>query len=289
MAIYPGAIKTFVSKVDNVDEVVADDVNLAYAEITAVETELGADVAGTATNLVTRLAKLLDGGGYLKFADSAALTISSGGITATQNFHTVDTESSAASDNLDTVTSSTDGYLVVIRPASDARTIVIRHGVGNILCNGGQDITLDDYYFAILIYDANLSKWLATTGQQANVTQKSNALLSTTANVDMNSTAKQTLYTVPGGYSCIIDHVVVRNADTDLTTAQYGFGFDTDASDVIASTDHLELTGATLYTVIHAKIGAKLGASSDDFGIRCATAQGVAATTTIDTFGYLVV
>lgn len=40
-ANYPTSVKTFVAKVDNVDPVIASDVNLAYLEISAIETTLG--------------------------------------------------------------------------------------------------------------------------------------------------------------------------------------------------------------------------------------------------------
>ena len=40
-AVYPTSVKTFVPKVDNVDPVIASDVNLAYLEISAIETTLG--------------------------------------------------------------------------------------------------------------------------------------------------------------------------------------------------------------------------------------------------------
>jgi len=40
-AVYPTSVKTFVPKVDNVSPVIAADVNLAYLEISAIETTLG--------------------------------------------------------------------------------------------------------------------------------------------------------------------------------------------------------------------------------------------------------
>lgn len=40
-AVYPTSVKTFVPKVDNVSPVIASDVNLAYLEISAIETTLG--------------------------------------------------------------------------------------------------------------------------------------------------------------------------------------------------------------------------------------------------------
>lgn len=112
--------------------------------------------------------------------------------------------------------------------------------------------------------------------------------LATIAGVDMNSAAAQTLYTVPSGKSCIITRIVVRNASTSLTTASYSFGFNSASfNDIIANATHTELTGATLFTALLSKAGAKLGAAGDILKVLMNTLQGGAATTTIDVFGYL--
>jgi hypothetical protein len=137
--------------------------------IIAVETELGTDPAGTKTDLKTRLASSLDNAGNLDFATSTELTISSGSITPTQNWHTVDTESDAASDDLDTIvaTGVTDGFILLLRANNTARTVVIKHNTGNIQVASTTDITLNETYkYAILVYDATLAVWLAS----ANVT-----------------------------------------------------------------------------------------------------------------------
>jgi hypothetical protein len=118
-------------------------------------------------------------------------------------------------------------------------------------------------------------------------TVTNDALLSTTASVNMNTATATTLYTCPTGRSCVITKVVVRNASTSLTTASYSFGWTTAAfNDVIADATHTELTGATLYTRIDVKAGAKLGTSTGTFKVLMNTLQGGAATTTIDVFGY---
>jgi len=44
-ASYPASLKSFTSKVDNVDDYMAADINSAYDEIVAIETELGANSA----------------------------------------------------------------------------------------------------------------------------------------------------------------------------------------------------------------------------------------------------
>ncbi len=112
--------------------------------------------------------------------------------------------------------------------------------------------------------------------------------LSTTSSVDMNTATPTTLYTVPTGKSCIITHVVVRNASTSLTTASYSFGFNSATyNNVVADATHTELTGSTLYTVLIAKIGATRGVAGDTFKVLMNILQGAPATTTMDVFGYL--
>jgi hypothetical protein len=112
--------------------------------------------------------------------------------------------------------------------------------------------------------------------------------LATITGVNMNSAAAQTLFAVPTGFSCIISHVIVRNASISLNTASYSFGFTGAAyNDVIANATHTELTGATLYTILIAKVGAKVGTASAVFSTIMNTLQGVAATTTMDVYGYL--
>ena len=59
MADYPAAITSFPTLVDNVDNALASHQNLRGAEIVAIETELGINVADPAVDLVTRLARIL--------------------------------------------------------------------------------------------------------------------------------------------------------------------------------------------------------------------------------------
>jgi hypothetical protein len=46
-ANYPNSVKTFVNKVDNTDAVIASDVNLLYAEVSAIESVVGVTPAST--------------------------------------------------------------------------------------------------------------------------------------------------------------------------------------------------------------------------------------------------
>jgi hypothetical protein len=75
-AEYPSAIKSWTPVVDDVNDVMADDVNSIYEEIEAVQTELGEDVAGDAADLVTRLAVSLSTAATSNCEAPSTLTIS---------------------------------------------------------------------------------------------------------------------------------------------------------------------------------------------------------------------
>lgn len=82
----------------------------------------------------------------LQFDAATTLTISGGVIARTQGYHEVDTTGgSAATDDLDTIGGvPLEGDMLIIRPANDARTIVVKHQTGNIWLTGKADISLDD-------------------------------------------------------------------------------------------------------------------------------------------------
>lgn len=79
-----------------------------------------------------------------------SLTISSGNITPNRALLVVDTEASAASDDLDHILQTNlpeSGRLLFVRAADTNRTIVLRHnqgGAGNLLLLGGVNYSLDD-------------------------------------------------------------------------------------------------------------------------------------------------
>ena len=65
-ASYPGAIKNFSAVVNGTTKLVASLFNSAYDEITAIETELGIDVAAGAATLLARLTVGLQDSGALR-------------------------------------------------------------------------------------------------------------------------------------------------------------------------------------------------------------------------------
>jgi hypothetical protein len=85
------------------------------------------------------------------------LTIAAGVVTATQSVHTIDTEADAASDNLDTISGGVANQLYLVKPASAARTVVIRDttvGSGNIFTPNKYTISLaESTDWALMVSD----------------------------------------------------------------------------------------------------------------------------------------
>ncbi len=77
---------------------------------------------------------------FLNFTYTIPATISGGVLAAWSTYMAIDTEASAASDDLDSVTgTSTAGTLLIIKPANGARTVVVKHATGTnkfLLANG---------------------------------------------------------------------------------------------------------------------------------------------------------
>jgi len=94
--------------------------------------------------------------GNLKIGGRGQLTIATGVITPSNTsgaYIDVDTEGNAASDDLDTVTSLGVGYIVVLKPENDARTVVVKDGTGNLALDENNDFTMDGINDHILLID----------------------------------------------------------------------------------------------------------------------------------------
>lgn len=83
----------------------------------------------------------IDDSGDLAPPASTELTLASDAITPTQNVHTVDTQSDAASDDLTNIvtTNTRAGHLLILRPENAARVVTVKHntGGGNIRLRNG--------------------------------------------------------------------------------------------------------------------------------------------------------
>lgn len=79
---------------------------------------------------------------------ASALVITAGAVTATQNLHTLTSES-GTTDDLTTIT-VVDRMLLLLQ-ATATHTITVKHGTGNIALNGAADFVLSDNK-ALLLY-----------------------------------------------------------------------------------------------------------------------------------------
>ena len=79
----------------------------------------------------------------LVFTKGPELTISSGAITITHSFHQIDTEGDASSDNLDRINGGVNGQILILKPASGSKTVVIRSDENNIYTSGDSSFSMD--------------------------------------------------------------------------------------------------------------------------------------------------
>ena len=91
--------------------------------------------------------------------EAGGLEVSGGVLTVPatdRSMLTVDTELSAATDDIDTISGLENGKLYIIRPVDDTHSLVFKHGTGNLKCVGNADITTDDiqdFVFALIDSD----------------------------------------------------------------------------------------------------------------------------------------
>ena len=96
-------------------------------------------------------------GGDDDFATNEELTISSGVVTPTRAIHSIDTESDAATDNLDTIatTNHNESRLLLVYPENAGHTVVVidqAGGAGQIHTADGEDFSMDEIDKRLLLY-----------------------------------------------------------------------------------------------------------------------------------------
>ena len=99
--------------------------------------------------------------GMLNYDAETELTISSGTVAATQTVNRIDTENDDPSDDLDTVTGGTIGDILIFRPASASRTVVVQDGGGanGFRLNGSVNFTMDNVYDILQCIFTPNSEW----------------------------------------------------------------------------------------------------------------------------------
>lgn len=214
-------------------------------------------------------------GGALKLAGvleltPESLTISAGAVSTIRSSIIVDTESAAASDDLDTISHTNPSYagdavsgtIVIVRPASGARTVVLKDGTGNMELQGGLDVTLDDAEdVALLVYSAADSKWhgglLGGSGAFSdaadpivmNTTTKDVAIgaaLINSAKLSIDGDADQVQLAIQGHSTQTSNPIELENSAGTVVMSVSGSGTVTaTALDVSDGTIELKAAGAT--------------------------------------------
>ena len=108
----------------------------------------------TGNSIINETSTWLKSGSYpsLWYADNIAeqslgfslqtLTIASGAVTVFSDFHYIDTQGAAATDDLDTINGGYDNQIVRLRAANSSRDVVFKDGTGNLQLAG--DFTCDN-------------------------------------------------------------------------------------------------------------------------------------------------
>lgn len=102
--------------------------------------------------------------GFLSIGPHVEYTIASGAITVANSNVKVDTEGDAASDDLVTINGGSTGDLIALQPQAESRTVVVKHGTGNILTIAGADKTLDSVH-DIMWLMRNGPNWVQLDGR----------------------------------------------------------------------------------------------------------------------------
>jgi hypothetical protein len=190
-----------------------DDANAAAARTTLaaqqdVITTRGDIVRGSSSDVAERLAagtanQILTSDGTdvawssdvqadnLRFNDKSELTISSGSITISQSWHTVDTESDAATDDLtDFVVSK--GTIFTLRQADSSRKVTVKHGSGIRLADDYDfdfGASVNAYITFLCVDDSNVCVEIGRNKQTINV-PAFRATMSGDQNIGTSTTTK---------------------------------------------------------------------------------------------------
>jgi len=85
---------------------------------------------------------------FLQLANQTELTISSGAVTFSQSYHSIDTEADESADDLDGFNGLTTGALLVLQSVNNSRDVTLRSGIsGSAKMNGVGNYSLADRDF----------------------------------------------------------------------------------------------------------------------------------------------
>lgn len=99
--------------------------------------------------------------GIIATPQSSSTDIASGSVTVSSSDMRINTEASASSDDLDTLSGGADGMIATLKIAASSRDVTVKHGTGNISLAGETDCTLGDRRDRVVLqYDGGLNEWV---------------------------------------------------------------------------------------------------------------------------------
>jgi hypothetical protein len=141
------------------------------------------------------------------------LTIASGAITVYADWHYVDTESDAATDDLDTINGGWEGREVTLFSSTGTRDPVLKHATGNIRTPNGGDITISsgDQPVKLIFRGSN---WYVVSGRPDVVTATgAQTLYSKTLEAPtLTRVVTQSAYTAPSTAPADVSQIWVEDA-----------------------------------------------------------------------------
>jgi len=103
----------------------------------------------------------------VNFAAATELTIASGVVTATQSWHTIDTEGDASTDDLTDINGGEIGDELFISANNGARDVVVKHDVTKIALADAADLTLNETWKIIHLIKQTSTLWVEVKSASA--------------------------------------------------------------------------------------------------------------------------
>lgn len=211
---YPSSPESFTTKLDGPgNTIAAAHMNAVQSALEAITTAmLSSGLAHALLPDATANARALGsasqrfGQAYVKgmtLGTTTELTIAAGVVTATPGCFTIDTESNAASDDLDTITAGSgvaEGSFLYLHAENVARVVTLKDGSGNLLLAGDYALSATDRTI-LLRYDGTNWREVARS-VNTSVTDPVRILDRDVVVNDVNTTTTETTiytYSVAGG------------------------------------------------------------------------------------------